>query len=134
MKNNNSTLQIKTMLFFSLYSKKSTTHIMRFDSIMDDVMVPFCQLMRYNQANTKHLYSICKMLGQRRRRWTDVVQMLYKCFVFAGYIPKNRGYCCSFNRGLRRQVSGRGEPPGEHALHLFVPSDAEHLLFSFVSD
>ena len=24
------------------------------------------------------------MLDQRRRRWADVVQMLYKCFVFAG--------------------------------------------------
>ena len=35
-------------------------------------------------ANTKHLYDICTMLDQRRRRWADVVQMLYKCFVFAG--------------------------------------------------
>ena len=34
--------------------------------------------------NTKHLYNICTMLDQRRRRWADVVQMLYKCFVFAG--------------------------------------------------
>ena len=24
------------------------------------------------------------MLDQRRRRWADFVQMLYKCFVFAG--------------------------------------------------
>ena len=24
------------------------------------------------------------MLDQRRRRWADVVQMSYKCFVFAG--------------------------------------------------
>ena len=36
-------------------------------------------------VNTKHLYNICTMLGQCRRRWADVVQMLYKCFVFAGY-------------------------------------------------
>ena len=35
-------------------------------------------------VNTKHLYDICTMLDQRRRRWDDVVQMLYKCFVFAG--------------------------------------------------
>ena len=27
------------------------------------------------------------MLDQRRRRWADVVQMLYKCFVFAGIVP-----------------------------------------------
>ena len=37
-------------------------------------------------ANTKHLYNICTMLDQRRRRWDDVVQMLYKSFVSAGYI------------------------------------------------
>ena len=36
-----------------------------------------------NPANTKHLYNICTMLEQRRRRWSDVAQMLYKCFVFA---------------------------------------------------
>ena len=24
------------------------------------------------------------MLEQRRRRWADIVQLLYKCFVFAG--------------------------------------------------
>ena len=32
------------------------------------------------QHNTKHLYNICTM---RRRRSAGVVQMLYKCFVFA---------------------------------------------------
>ena len=34
-------------------------------------------------GNTKHVYNICTMSDQRRRRWVDVVQMLYKCFVFA---------------------------------------------------
>ena len=42
------------------------------------------QHLTINPANTKHLYKICTMLDQRRRRWADVVQMLYKCFVFAG--------------------------------------------------
>ena len=37
-----------------------------------------------NPVNTKILYNICTMLDQRRRRWADVVQMLYKCFVSAG--------------------------------------------------
>ena len=37
-------------------------------------------------ANTKHLYIVRTMLNQRQRRWADVVQMLYKCFVFAGVI------------------------------------------------
>ena len=40
-------------------------------------------------VNTKHVYIMCTMLDQRRRRWANVVQMLYKCFVFAGY---NRSY------------------------------------------
>ena len=35
-------------------------------------------------ANTKHLYKMCSMFDQRRKRRADVVQMLYKCFVFAG--------------------------------------------------
>ena len=34
----------------------------------------------HTPANTKHLYNICTMLDQRRRRWTDVVEMLCKCF------------------------------------------------------
>ena len=34
-------------------------------------------------VNTKHLCNICTMSVQRRRRWADVVRMLYKCFVFA---------------------------------------------------
>ena len=35
-------------------------------------------------ANTKYLYNICTKLNQRRRRRVDVVQVFYKCFVFAG--------------------------------------------------
>ena len=35
-------------------------------------------------VNTKHLYNICTMLDQNRIFWADVVQMLHKCFVFAG--------------------------------------------------
>ena len=34
----------------------------------------------------KYLYIICTMLAQRQRRWSDVVQMLCKCFVFAGKV------------------------------------------------
>ena len=39
-------------------------------------------------ANTKHLFTICAMLDQRRRRWADVVRMLYKCFVLAGMLAR----------------------------------------------
>ena len=37
-------------------------------------------------VNTKHLYNIWTMLDQRGRRLAVVVQMLYKCFVFAGFM------------------------------------------------
>ena len=40
---------------------------------------------KFYPANTKHLYIICTMLGQRRRRWVDVVQMFCVCWVV---IPK----------------------------------------------
>ena len=36
-------------------------------------------------ANTKHLYNIYTTLVQRLRRWSNIVQMLYKWFVVAGY-------------------------------------------------
>ena len=32
----------------------------------------------------KTFYNICTMVGERRRPWGDVVQMLYDCFVFTG--------------------------------------------------
>ena len=39
-------------------------------------------------ANTKHLHSICKTSAQRLRRWSNIVQMLYKYFVFTGQMHK----------------------------------------------
>ena len=48
-------------------------------------------------VNVKHLYNICKMLDQRRRRWVDVVLMLYTCFVFTG--EQMRLNLCCFNAG-----------------------------------
>ena len=38
----------------------------------------------------KHLYNNCTTLDQRRRRWADVVLMLYKCFVITGWSIKQR--------------------------------------------
>ena len=35
-------------------------------------------------ANTKPLSNICTTSAQRLRRWSNNVQMLYKCFVFTG--------------------------------------------------
>ena len=33
-------------------------------------------------VNTKHLYNINTTLVQRLRRWSNIVKILYKCFVF----------------------------------------------------
>ena len=43
-------------------------------------------------ANKKHLYNIniCTISAQRLRRWSNIVQMLYKCFVFAGTLSSRR--------------------------------------------
>ena len=48
----------------------------------------FCRATDIYLANTKHLYNICTMLVQHLRRWANVVQMLCKCFVFAGISPQ----------------------------------------------
>ena len=40
--------------------------------------------LKVKPVNTKHLYKIYTMLDQRRRRWADVVLILYKCFEFTG--------------------------------------------------
>ena len=37
------------------------------------------------RANTKHLYNIGTQPAQRLRRWSNTVQMFYKCFVFIGF-------------------------------------------------
>ena len=61
-------------------------------------------------ANTRHLYSICTMLDQRRSRWADVVQMLYKCFVFAGEdVPSKHETMiqCLFNVGPTSDTVGQ---------------------------
>ena len=42
-------------------------------------------------TDTKHLYNICTTPAQRLRRWSSIVQMLYKCFVFfAGWWRQRR--------------------------------------------
>ena len=60
-----------------------------------NVLNTICYLIFYNtnkftinnfSANTKHLYTICTTSAQLLRRWSNIVQMLYKCFVFTGLV------------------------------------------------
>ena len=43
-----------------------------------------CHCDRSFPENTKHLYSICTTSAPRLRRWSNIVQMLHKYFVFVG--------------------------------------------------
>ena len=43
-----------------------------------------------SQVNKRHLYNICTTSAQRLRRWSNIVQMLYKCFVFTGEADAQR--------------------------------------------
>ena len=36
----------------------------------------------------KHWYTICTTSAQRLRRWSNIVQMVYKCFVFTGMLQR----------------------------------------------
>ena len=56
----------------SKYSKVTNSHLGRKQGLNN---IP---------VNTKHLHNNFTMVAQRRRRWADVVQMLFKYFVFAG--------------------------------------------------
>ena len=49
------------------------------------------------------------MLDERRRRLADVVQMLYKCFVFAGS-HVNKGYCWCTLSVISRSANAYGLP------------------------
>ena len=52
------------------------------------------------------------MLAQRRRRWADVAQMLYKCFVFAVCDQANFiavQYPTLSNNGLEKNTYFSGE-------------------------
>ena len=41
------------------------------------------------QANTKHLHSIYTTSAQHLQRWSSIVQMLCKCFVFTVLAQKS---------------------------------------------
>ena len=65
-------------------------HITPQCNLNKSIHLPVCTTLAHKvspPANTKHLYNICTTSSQRLRRWSNIVQMLYKCFVFAGPQP-----------------------------------------------
>ena len=70
----------RTVCIFCLqYLSKNAIKMFFFVLLMNNFVVEIYPV------NTKHMYIVCAMLDQRRRRWADVVQMLYKYFVLAGF-------------------------------------------------
>ena len=63
-------------------------------------------LIVYRITNTNHLCNICTTMTQRLRRWSNIVQIVYKCFVFAGYSDYQGGVSFS---GLRYILSIAGD-------------------------
>ena len=61
-------------------------------------------------AKAKHLYNICTTSAQRLRRWTSIVQMLYKSSVFAGRCPIHDCHktCGYFHTAYVEQIGSFG--------------------------
>ena len=82
-----------------------------------------CPQSRSILANTKHLYNICTTLDQRRRRWADVVQMLYKCFVSAGILAYGHdelSFQSDTNDGPAETIVGGSH---DHLSHVHIQPD-----------
>ena len=68
-------------------SCRSQSHVRAWEKARcQDISMNICSRRVDNPLSTKHLHNICTMLDQRRRRWAEVVQMLYKSFVSAGHL------------------------------------------------
>ena len=60
-------------------STANTKHLYNTKSLVQIVYNVLCLLGEgVDLVAPKHLHNICTMLDQRRRRWADAVQMLYK--------------------------------------------------------
>ena len=72
-----------------------------------------CQAKPY-PANTKHFYIVCATSAQRLRRWSNIVQMLCKCFVFArmhmDLTLNSRDEC---TKGCKHKQQGMNFLPGK---------------------
>ena len=47
------------------------------------------QMAQPSQQTQKHLCNICSTSAQRLLRWSNIVQMLCKCFVFTGFLTRD---------------------------------------------
>ena len=72
-------LIIPSNVTISLLGRLDCLHIVHMPQSSPEATLVYC----LSGDATMLLYNICTMLDQRRRRWPDVVQMLYKYFVLA---------------------------------------------------
>ena len=67
-------LPVTAMLNFSRKANTSIHGLGEIDTARSDLA---------DYITNTFVYNICTMLDKRRGRWSDIVQMIYKCFVFA---------------------------------------------------
>ena len=79
-------------------------------------------------VNTKHLYNICTTLAQRLRRWTNIVQMLYKYFVFPGMGYNNYWHWLHDNGWINVNIDGAGWSKIKHFFRGSIASDFHEIL------
>ena len=78
-KSKNAAATLSWRFVISECHEKNGQYILHLHQILDQPLSRPCI-----PTNTKHLYNICTMLDQRLRRSSNIVQMSYKCVVFAG--------------------------------------------------
>ena len=69
-------------------------------------------MITYDPVHTNHLHNIFTTSAQRLRRWSSIVHMLCKCFVFTGEyehrIRKYLSFCYAGHSVIQRSGSHRG--------------------------
>ena len=83
-------LETLDLFFVSLSIQRYRMRDMRRSSLYIEINIQVhkrCELSK--QSVTSHFYNICTTSAQRLRRWSNIVQMLYKWFVFTGVTSHN---------------------------------------------
>ena len=86
---NRSKIESKNDIWISYFTKskvvlKALSQLAKISVLGQARGLPVQSRWGYIPATTKHVYNICTTSAQRLRRWSNIVQMLYTCFVFAG--------------------------------------------------
>ena len=75
-----SRFELQSDLYFRVITVQSQKAVTAY--FLSKQLLPF-DFARQSWCDTQqiHLYNICTTLAQRLRRWSNIVQMVYNCFV-----------------------------------------------------